>query len=101
MCLFIELENSIKMKKLLLYFSLLLFNFSFCEAQDTIVLWSGEKIQTNITKMGNKIYYYEINDPDKLVTYIKKSEVHYIHYADGHLVTWKPRDTIQRKFCLA
>jgi len=67
-------------------------------AQDTLLLWSGERITTNIIKVGPRIYLQNYHDLADNRYYLRKAEVHSIYYSDGHVTTWKARDSVPRKF---
>jgi hypothetical protein len=71
------------MKKLLLYFSLFIFNFSPCSAQDTLFLRNGNKLGVSVISYGSEIVY-TIPPNDKQLS-ISSSKVSSIKYKDGFI----------------
>jgi hypothetical protein len=70
------------MKKTLVYFSIFIFGLSVCEAQDTLVYKTGEKVAVRIDSVGNKdIFYKAPTGSDQYKAGI--SQIYYIKYKDG------------------
>lgn len=69
------------MKKLLIYFSLLVLSSLLCQAQDTLVLRDGQKMVVKIISFTNKVVY-SVPPSDKEIA-ISQSKIEYIKYSDG------------------
>jgi hypothetical protein len=69
------------MKKSLIYFSLFILHFSFCFAQDTLVLKTGQKISVKVISVVNEVVYSL--PPDNKPISMNSSKVSYIKYSDG------------------
>ena len=63
---------------------LVVFSFSLCIAQDTLVYKTGEKIAIKVYSTdGNKIVYQKLQDDQKIS--VNASKIDYIKYADGSI----------------
>ena len=86
------------MKKLLIYFSLLILNSAFCKAQDTLVLRNGQKMGVKVILVDNRITY-SIPPADKQIS-ISISKIRRIKYGDGTAFTnGDSTDADKVKFC--
>jgi hypothetical protein len=71
------------MQKIVLYFSLFIFHFSLCFAQDTLVYKTGEKVAVKVFYVnGDKVIY--TFPPGKKQEIVKLSELDYLKYEDGN-----------------
>jgi hypothetical protein len=73
------------MKKLFIYFSLFIFSFSLCSAQDTIVLKNGSKMAVKIVSVGDFVVFNQ--PPNQQDQRMDNSKIYYIKYADGSKYT--------------
>ncbi len=68
--------------KYLLYFSLLVFHFSLCKAQDTLVYKTGEKVGVKVISInGGKVIY--TLPPDEKQLSVNQAKLYYVKYKDG------------------
>ncbi len=70
------------MRKFLFIFSLFIFIFSFCKAQDTLVYMSGEKVAVKVVSVDKLNVYYSI-PPNENTSFVAKSQLEYVKYANG------------------
>jgi hypothetical protein len=75
------------MKKLFICFSLFIFSFSLCSAQDTIVFDDGVKIAGTVISVGDKINFKDVNGKKH---HPYREVVSYIRYATGKIDTINP-----------
>jgi hypothetical protein len=70
------------MKKLVIHFSLCLFSFALCKAQDTLVFKNGDKLGVKISVVLNDAVEYTL-PPDEKQFSISLAKLDYIKYKDG------------------
>ncbi len=79
------------MKKYLLYFSLLVFHFSLCKAQDTLVYKTGEKVGVKVISInGGKVIY--TLPPDEKQLSVNQAKLYYVKYKDGSRYSISPNN---------
>ncbi len=87
------------MKKYLLFFSLFVFHFSFCTAQDTLVFKTGDKVAVKIIYVGEQQVLYTIPKEERQL-WVMSKELNVVKYADGKSYSFikvrKIKDSMRR-----